>query len=113
MTRTLPWLIPSVLVAAWQLAATPGLLSAQVLPAPIEVVAAGRNLASSGALWTHMEVSAWPAVPGFVAGGGVSFTLGIGEEANVFHAALGKSADSAARSAERDALRWHPTYAKA
>lgn len=113
MTQTLPWLIPSVLVAAWQLAAMPGLLSAQVLPAPIEFVAAGRNLAGSGAFWTDMEVSAWPAMPGFVAGGGISFTLGIGEEAKVFRVALGKSADSAARSAERDALQWNPTYAKA
>ncbi len=77
MKRTLPWLIPALLVAAWQLAAMLGLLSAQVLPAPTEVAAAGWNLARSGTLWTNIEISAWRAMLGFIVGGGIGFTLGI------------------------------------
>jgi len=77
MKRTLPWLIPVVLVATWQLAAMLGLLSAQVLPAPIEVAAAGWALARSGTLWTNIEISASRAVLGFVIGGGIGFTLGV------------------------------------
>jgi sulfonate transport system permease protein len=77
MKRTLPWLIPLVLVAAWQLAAILGLLSAQVLPAPVEVALAGWTLARSGTLWTNIEISTWRAMLGFVIGGGIGFTLGI------------------------------------
>lgn len=77
MTRTLPWLIPVVLVAVWQLAAMLGLLSAQVLPAPVEVAAAGWTLARSGTLWTNIEISTWRAMLGFVIGGGIGVTLGI------------------------------------
>jgi len=77
MKRILPWLIPIVLVVMWQLAAMLGLLSAQVLPAPIEVATAGWTLARSGTLWTNVEISAWRALLGFVIGGGLGFTLGI------------------------------------
>ena len=77
MKRTLPWLIPMLLVAVWQLAAMGGLLSAQVLPAPIEVAKAGWSLARSGTLWANVEISARRAMLGFVIGGGIGFTLGI------------------------------------
>jgi sulfonate transport system permease protein len=77
MKRSLPWLIPALLVAAWQLAAIGGLLSAQVLPAPMEVAEAGWHLARSGTLWTNIEISAWRALLGFVIGGGIGFALGI------------------------------------
>jgi len=77
MKRSLPWLIPAFLVAVWQLAAMWGLLSAQVLPAPIEVAKAGWHLARSGSLWTNIEISAWRATLGFVIGGGIGFVLGI------------------------------------
>ena len=77
MRRALPWLIPVLLVAAWQLAAMLGLLSAQVLPAPTDVAAAGWELARSGTLWTNIEISAWRAMAGFAIGGGIGFALGI------------------------------------
>ncbi len=77
MKRSLPWLIPSLLVAGWQLAAMAGLLSAQVLPAPMEVADAGWNLARSGTLWTNIEISTWRAMLGFVIGGGIGFAFGI------------------------------------
>ncbi|HTW70149.1 MAG TPA: aliphatic sulfonate ABC transporter permease SsuC [Acetobacteraceae bacterium] len=77
MKRVLPWLIPALLVAVWQLAAVLGLLSAQVLPAPTAVAVAGWHLARSGELWTNIEISAWRAMLGFVIGGGIGFTLGI------------------------------------
>jgi sulfonate transport system permease protein len=77
MKRILPWLIPALLVAAWQLAAMLGLLSDQVLPAPTDVALAGWRLARAGTLWTNIEISAWRAMLGFVIGGGIGFTLGI------------------------------------
>jgi sulfonate transport system permease protein len=77
MKRTLPWLIPALLVTTWQFAAVLGLLSPQVLPAPTAVAAAGWNLACSGSLWTNIEISTWRAVLGFIVGGGIGFTLGI------------------------------------
>lgn len=77
MKRTLPWLIPALLIAVWQLAAMAGLLSARVLPAPTEVAAAGWDLARTGTLLTNIEISAWRAMLGFVVGGGIGFTLGI------------------------------------
>lgn len=77
MKRSLPWLIPALLVAAWQFAAMRGWLSAQVLPAPVAVAQAGWKLARSGTLWTNIEISAWRAMLGFVIGGGIGFALGI------------------------------------
>ena len=77
MKRALPWLIPAMLIALWQAAAMLGLLSAQVLPAPTEVAAAGWHLACSGTLWSNIEISAWRALIGFVIGGGIGFALGI------------------------------------
>lgn len=77
MKRSLPWLIPALLVAAWQFAAMRGWLSAQVLPAPLAVAQAGWKLARSGTLWTNIEISAWRAMLGFVIGGGIGFALGI------------------------------------
>jgi len=46
--RLLPWLVPLVLVAAWQAASSFGWLSTRVLPAPNEVLRAAWALAESG-----------------------------------------------------------------
>jgi sulfonate transport system permease protein len=72
-----PWLLPLLLLAAWQLSASLGWLSARVLPAPAEVAAAALRLAISGELWTHVQVSAGRAFLGLAIGGSLGLVLGL------------------------------------
>ncbi|WP_313273124.1 aliphatic sulfonate ABC transporter permease SsuC [Stenotrophomonas sp.] len=73
----LPWLLPLVLLLAWQTAASSGWLSARMLPAPFAVVAAAWSLASSGELWMHVRVSALRALIGLAIGGTTGLALGL------------------------------------
>ena len=73
----LPWLVPAGLVAAWQAAASLGLVSTRFLPAPRDVLAAGRRLAGTGELWTNLGVSFARALAGLVVGGGLGFAFGL------------------------------------
>ena len=75
--RFLPWLVPVLLVAVWQLSSSQGWLSTRVLPAPVDVVAAFWTLAVSGELWTHVKVSAGRALIGLAIGGGLGLLLGL------------------------------------
>ncbi len=75
--RALPWLVPALLIGAWQWASSWGLLSAQILPAPIDVLRAFWALAESGALLTHVQVSAGRAFLGLAIGGGAGLLLGL------------------------------------
>lgn len=75
--RILPWLLPVALLAAWQAASQWGWLSTRVLPAPADVLRAGWTLAESGALWTHVKVSAGRAFAGLALGGGLGLLLGL------------------------------------
>ncbi len=75
--RFLPWLVPVLLAAAWQLASSLGWLSTRVLPAPLDVVTAFWQLAISGELWTHAQVSAVRALLGLAIGGGLGLLLGL------------------------------------
>src|SRR5690606_4231012 len=74
--RLAPWLLPSLLLAAWQLAVTSGLLSSRILPAPSAVVLAGWNLISSGESWEHLAISTWRACVGLAIGGGLGLLRG-------------------------------------
>jgi sulfonate transport system permease protein len=76
-SRLLPWVVPITLVAVWQIASSAGWLSTRVLPAPLEVVKAGWQLAVSGELWTHVTVSAWRALSGLAVGGSLGLALGL------------------------------------
>jgi sulfonate transport system permease protein len=75
--RLLPWLVPVLLLAVWQLSASQGWLSNRVLPAPVDVALAAWTLAVSGELWTHVKVSAGRALTGLLIGGGVGLLLGL------------------------------------
>lgn len=75
--RLLPWLVPALLIAAWQAASANGWLSSRVLPAPSEVLQAFVRLAASGELWTHVKVSAGRALLGLALGGGLGLLLGL------------------------------------
>ncbi|HEX6703710.1 MAG TPA: aliphatic sulfonate ABC transporter permease SsuC [Albitalea sp.] len=75
--RLLPWLLPLLIVAAWELASRGGWLSTRVLPEPWSVVTAAWALASSGELWEHVAVSTGRALAGLAVGGGLGLLLGL------------------------------------
>lgn len=75
--RLVPWLVPVLLIAAWQIASSLGWLSTRVLPAPVDVLKAAWNLTESGELWTHVKVSAGRALAGLAIGGGLGLLLGL------------------------------------
>jgi sulfonate transport system permease protein len=71
------WLLPLAILIAWQAAASAGWLSTRILPAPVDVVAAGWRLLRSGELLHNMWVSFWRALVGFAIGGGIGFAFGL------------------------------------
>lgn len=75
--RLVPWLVPVLLVVAWQIASASGWMSIRVLPAPLDVLTAAWTLAESGELWTHVQVSAGRALSGLAIGGGLGLLLGL------------------------------------
>jgi len=75
--QIVPWLVPVLILIAWECAARSGGLSSRVLPEPLAVVKAAWSLAQSGDLWANVKVSAWRALVGFAIGGGIGFVLGL------------------------------------
>ncbi len=75
--RILPWVVPVLVLLAWQAGSQFGVIQANVLPAPSAVAQAGWHLARTGELWTNIEVSAARALVGFAIGGGIGFVLGM------------------------------------
>ncbi|WP_442957101.1 aliphatic sulfonate ABC transporter permease SsuC [Phreatobacter sp. AB_2022a] len=72
-----PWLLPSAILVVWQLASHVGILPANVLPAPTDVMEAAWRLTLSGELFGHIAVSFRRAVSGFLVGGTLAFALGL------------------------------------
>jgi sulfonate transport system permease protein len=77
MKRALPWIVPVVILLAWQAASQLGVLRDQVLPAPTAVAEAFWRVTSSGELLRDIEVSTWRAFAGFAIGGGFGFVFGM------------------------------------
>jgi sulfonate transport system permease protein len=71
------WIVPLVLLVAWQVAARTGFLPANILAAPSDVVAAAWRLARSGELLENIAVSARRAGIGFAIGGSLAFAFGL------------------------------------
>lgn len=71
------WLVPALIVSLWQAGSSAGLISATVLPAPSDVIAAGYRLTLSGELPTNIAVSFKRAIAGFLVGGSLAFALGL------------------------------------
>ena len=62
------WIVPLVILLAWQAACVTGFVPARVLPAPSDVALAGWKLLVSGELVRNIAVSFWRASTGFVIG---------------------------------------------
>ena len=77
LKTALPWVLPVLLMAVWELSARTGLLSTRVLPEPLAVIQAATRLALSGELWEHLWVSAARALIGLAIGGGLGLLLGL------------------------------------
>lgn len=73
----IPWIVPATLIALWQLSSSLGWISVRILPAPSAVLEAGWNLAASGELWKHVQISAGRALIGLTVGGGLGLLLGL------------------------------------
>lgn len=67
---------PVVLVLGWELAARTGLLAAEKLPAPSDVVATGARLSRDGTLGIHLLDSLTRAGAGLLIGGLLALVLG-------------------------------------
>ena len=75
--RALPWLVPVLTLAAWELSSRGGWLSTRVLPEPWSVITAFWKLLSSGELIQHVAVSTGRALAGLAIGGGLGLLLGL------------------------------------
>ncbi|UYW24677.1 ABC transporter permease subunit [Methylorubrum extorquens] len=75
--KLLPWLLPTLVLAGWQAAASFGLVSTRFMPAPLDVAAAGWRLAQTGELWENLWVSFARAAAGFLIGGGIGLSFGL------------------------------------
>lgn len=72
-----PWIVPVLILTLWQLSSDLGWLSSRILPAPSAVAQAAWALGASGALWTHLQISALRALWGLLLGGGLGLALGL------------------------------------
>lgn len=61
----LPWALPILIVAAWQMASRWGWLSTRILPEPLAVLDAAVALTASGELFAHVRISAGRALAGW------------------------------------------------
>lgn len=75
--RLLPWALPVLLIAVWQLASQTGWLSTRILPSPEAIVVTFWRLSASGELWQHLAISSWRAAIGFGIGGSIGLILGL------------------------------------
>lgn len=78
--KVIPWILPALLLLAWQLCADLQLLPVQYLrnlSSPAAVLNAGWELTASGELWQNFSISAARAITGLVIGGGLGLIFGI------------------------------------
>jgi len=71
------WIVPLVILTAWQAASVTGLMPSRVMPAPTDVAVAGWKLLLSGELVQNIWVSFWRASIGFLIGGSIGFAFGL------------------------------------
>lgn len=69
--------LPLLLLAVWQLAATRGWISPLILPAPATVLGTLRELAADGTLAANLAASAVRVARGFAVGAAVGLALGV------------------------------------
>src|ERR1700754_4278560 len=73
----LPWAVPVGLIVLWQAAASLGLITNRLMPAPTDVIRAFWEKSADGELAVNVGVSAARALAGLVVGGSIGFALGL------------------------------------
>jgi sulfonate transport system permease protein len=71
------WILPVIVVVAWQASSSLGWIGDTIMPSPIAVAAAAWRLTLSGELPQNLGVSALRALAGLVVGGGIGLALGL------------------------------------
>jgi sulfonate transport system permease protein len=71
------WVIPCVILIAWEVGTGMGALSTRTLPSPSSVALAGWRLLSTGELLRHLGISTARALAGLAVGGSLGFALGV------------------------------------
>jgi sulfonate transport system permease protein len=71
------WVLPALIVAVWQAAASLGWIADTIMPSPVAVLAAAWRLTLSGELPQNLGVSALRALAGLAIGGGIGLSLGL------------------------------------
>ncbi|WP_314422538.1 ABC transporter permease [uncultured Microbacterium sp.] len=69
------FLLPAIIIIAWQVVTTTGMVEPYRLPAPATVLTAGVELAESGVLWTHVAISVQRVLLGFAIGSVIGLAI--------------------------------------
>lgn len=70
-------ILPAVVLIVWQVAGELGLVSETMLPTPVQILAAAGELAASGELFGHLQISIMRAATGFLLGGAIGLLAGL------------------------------------
>jgi sulfonate transport system permease protein len=77
LRAAIPWIVPVVLITAWEIFSDTGLLPARKLPAPHAIGIAFWQMLQSGELLQDVAVSSLRAATGFAIGGALGFAFGL------------------------------------
>jgi sulfonate transport system permease protein len=72
-----PWLLPLLIVIAWEIVVRLEIVSASLFPSPITIVTTGWNMLFHGELVKHIGISLGRALAGMAIGGIIGFILGV------------------------------------
>ncbi len=75
--QLVPWLLPIITIALWQILGQFGIISSSILPTPWKIIETAIQLTSSGKLQEHVWISTQRALIGFFIGGILGFILGL------------------------------------
>ena len=75
--QLLSWLVPVLLILAWEALARFGKIPPYILPAPTKVVLTGISLIRDGTLIPDIGISLLRAASGFAIGGSIGFAFGV------------------------------------
>ena len=75
--QLLSWLVPAVLVLAWEALARFGKIPPYIMPAPTKVISTAISLVRDGTLIPDIGISLLRAASGFVIGGSIGFAFGV------------------------------------